>query len=202
MTRVKICGLTRAEDVELAVALGASAVGFVLEPSSPRFVGLADVSRLLELVPPYVSRVAVMGPFQAGGHLAPFDAVQAIGVRSSMLEPGQRAIAVFRPGSEDEPVDQSDVDAVLLDGHAPGSFGGTGTTVDLALARAAIAECVRPVVLAGGLTPDNVGRLIAELRPFAVDVSSGVESEPGKKDASAMRAFFDAVRDAAGTLGP
>ncbi len=202
MTRVKVCGLTRVEDVELAVSLGAVAVGFVLEPSSPRCVGLAEVGTLLESVPPYVSRVAVMGPFQSGGHLASFDAVQAIGVRSSMLDPSQRAIAVHRIGSDDDVPDQGDCDAILLDAHAAGQYGGTGVPIDLLAARRAMAESVRPVIVAGGLRAENVGKVIAELRPFAVDVSSGLESEPGVKDPDKVRAFFEAVREADGTLDP
>ena len=202
MTRVKVCGLTRVEDVELAVELGACAVGFVLEASSPRLVGLADASRLLEVVPPYVVRVAVMGPFELGQHLASFDAVQAIGARRSMLEPSQRAIAVQRLGSDDPAPDPDDIDALLIDSNVPGKFGGTGKQIDFPAAKGAMAESVRPVILAGGLNPDNVGRAIKELRPFAVDVSSGVESEPGAKDAGAMRAFFEAVWEADATLGP
>ena len=84
----------------------------------------------------------------------------------------------------------------------PGKFGGTGKQIDFPAAKGAMAESVRPVILAGGLNPDNVGRAIKELRPFAVDVSSGVESEPGAKDAGAMRAFFEAVWEADATLGP
>ncbi len=196
MTRVKICGLTRTEDVELAVELGASAVGFVLEPSSPRCVGLADVSRLLEAVPPYVMRTAVMGPFQPGPHLASFDAVQAIGVCRSDLEASQRAISVFRIGSTDAWPDQSEADAILIDSFEKGLYGGTGVAVSVVAAKSAIADAIRPVILAGGLSPGTVRDAIKELRPFAVDVSSGVESEPGVKDAGKMRAFFQAVRDA------
>jgi phosphoribosylanthranilate isomerase len=196
VTRIKICGLTRVEDVELAVELGAYAVGFVLEPSSPRYVGLADVSRLLDSVPPYVTRTAVMGLFQPGPHLASFDAVQAIGARKSELEASQRAIAVYRVGSQDQLPDQEDADAVLLDAYTDGQFGGTGRAVDLVGAKLAMADAIRPVVLAGGLTPETVSGAIKELQPFAVDVSSGVESAPGIKDEALMRAFFLAVKQA------
>ncbi len=195
MTRIKICGLTRVEDVELAVELGAHAVGFVLEPTSPRCVGLAEASALLESVPPYVVRTAVMGAFQPGPHLASFDAVQAIGARRSELEASQRAIAVIRVGSQDL-MDQSEVDAILLDAFVEGKLGGTGSPVNLPSAKALMADAVRPVILAGGLTPENVGNAIKELRPFAVDVSSGVESEPRVKDAVRLREFFQAVREA------
>lgn len=196
MTRVKICGLTRAEDVELAVELGAYAVGFVLEPSSPRCVGLADVADLIEAVPLYVARVAVMGPFQPGPHLASFDAVQALGVRRSDLEASQRAIAVYRVGGGDPFPDQDETDAVLLDAFKEGEYGGTGHKLDFSKAKRAMADAVRPVIVAGGLDHENVGNAIKELRPFAVDVSSGVEAEPGIKDPDRLRAFFEAVRTA------
>jgi phosphoribosylanthranilate isomerase len=200
VTRVKICGLTRVEDVELAVELGAYAVGLVLEPSSPRLVGLSSVSLLLDSVPPYVSRVAVMGPYQPGPHLASFDAVQAIGVRRSDLEASQRAIGVYRVGSSDGFPDQDELDAVLLDTHVEGSFGGTGRGLDLLAAKRALADAVRPVIVAGGLKPENVATVVKELRPYAVDVSSGVESEPGVKDRERMREFFAAVHEADGRL--
>lgn len=196
MTRIKICGLTRTEDIELAVELGASAVGFVLEPSSPRCVRLGDLSRLLESVPPFVARAAVMGPFVSGPHLATFDAVQAIGARRSELEASQRAIAVYRVGGGDAFPDQDDVDALLLDAHSKDGFGGTGVPLDFLAAQRAMADAVRPVIVAGGLTPETVGHVIAELRPYAVDVSSGVEAEPGVKDAGRLRAFFEAVHAA------
>jgi phosphoribosylanthranilate isomerase len=196
VTRVKICGLTRVEDIELAIALGAHAVGFVLEPSSPRFVGLGGVGTLLEAVPPFVTRAAVMGPFQPGPHLATFDAVQAIGVRRSDLEASQRAIGVYRVGSQDDFPDQDELDAVLLDAHTAGAYGGTGKRLDVLAAKRAMADAVRPVIVAGGLTPDTVAATIKELRPFAVDVSSGVESEPGVKDPEKLRDFFLAVHEA------
>jgi phosphoribosylanthranilate isomerase len=196
VTRIKICGLTRVEDIELAIALGAHAVGFVLEPSSPRFVGLGGVGKLLEAVPPFVTRAAVMGPFQPGPHLASFDAVQAIGVRRSDLEASQRAIGVYRVGSQDDFPDQDELDAVLLDAHAEGAYGGTGNRLDALAAKRAMADAVRPVIVAGGLTPDTVAATVKELRPFAVDVSSGVESEPGVKDPEKLRDFFLAVHEA------
>jgi phosphoribosylanthranilate isomerase len=188
--------------VETAVSLGAHAIGIVLEPGSPRCVGLPDVMRLLEAVPTYVSRVAVMGPFAPGPHLASFDAVQAVGVRRSALEPSQRAVGVFRLGGDEPMPDQGECDAVLIDAYSREAFGGTGTRIPFDQARAAMAEMVRPVIVAGGLTPEDVAETIKELRPFAVDVSSGVEREPGVKDSGKVRAFLEAVREADGTLGP
>ena len=196
MTRVKICGLTRVEDVELAVELGAAAVGFVLEPSSPRCIPLADVHDLLRSAPPYTYCVAVLGPFVQSRLLAPFDAVQAIGVTSADVEASQRAIHVCRIGSDDPLPEPASYDALLLDAFAPDAYGGTGVRIDLDVAKGVMAESVRPIILAGGLTPDNVREVILALRPYAVDVSSGVESSPGVKDPDTLRAFFEAVRQA------
>ena len=196
MTRVKICGLTRIGDVESAVELGASAVGFVLEHSSPRQTPFSDLARLIESVPPFVMSVAVIGRFEPSRVYNAFSAVQAIGVTLDRLEPSQIAISVYRPGSGDPLPAPEGCSAILLDAYSTEGFGGTGRRLDLQEARDAMAESTRPIIVAGGLRPENVGEVIRELRPFAVDVSSGVESRPGVKDLGAMRAFFEAVADA------
>ena len=196
MTRIKICGLTRVQDVEIAVELGAAAVGFVLEPASPRCIPLADVHDLLRATPPYTYCVGVLGPFSHSQLLAPFDAIQAIGVTNADVEASQRAIHVHRVGSEDPMPDPASFDALLLDAFSPEDYGGTGLRIDLDAAKAAIAESVRPVIVAGGLTPNNVGEAIRALRPYAVDVSSGVETKPGVKDPDKLKAFFEAVHEA------
>ena len=196
MTRIKICGLTRVEDVELAVELGAAAVGFVLEPSSPRCIPLAEVHDLLRSTPPYTYCVAVLGPFVQSRLFAPFDAVQAIGVTNADVEASQRAIHVHRIGSDDPLPEPASYDALLLDAFAPDAYGGTGVRIDLDAAKGVMAESVRPIILAGGMTPDNVGEVVRALRPYAVDVSSGVEASPGVKDPGKLRALFEAVREA------
>ena len=196
MTRIKICGLTMVKDVELAVELGAAAVGFVLEPSSPRCIPLADVHDLLRSTPPYTYCVAVLGPFAHSRLLAPFAAVQAIGVTNADLEASQRAIHVHRIGSDDPMPEPTSYDALLLDSFSSDAYGGTGVGIDLDAAKGVMAESVRPIILSGGMTPDNVGEAICALSPYAVDVSSGVESKPGVKDSGKLRAFFEAVREA------
>lgn len=196
MTRVKICGLTRVEDVELAVELGASAVGFVLEPTSLRQASLPEIGELLESVPPYVYSVAVLGKFVPSYTYNSFDAVQAIGVTNDQLEASQRAISVYRPGSEDAVPEKDSCSAVLLDAYSEDSYGGTGKRIDIEAARRFMAEAVRSVIIAGGLTPENVGEVVRELRPYAVDVSSGIEVRPGIKDHTKMREFFQAVAEA------
>lgn len=193
MTKIKICGLTRVEDVALAIELGAFAVGFVLEPSSPRKVIDEDLDDLLNVVPPDVASVGVMGRYEKRAVQDKFTAIQAIGVTKSLVLPNQKAIAVFRPGSGDSVPEDEECDVVLFDAYSTQGFGGTGQRLDLDIANEAMKGVGRPIVLAGGLNQDNVAEAIRAVRPFAVDVSSGVESRPGVKDAALMREFFAAV---------
>lgn len=197
MTRVKICGLARAQDAELAIELGAHALGFVFEPSSPRCVaGKTDLLRWAQALGPFAPpRVAVFGPL--GRRIPGFALSQAERFDDSVPD----RLLVVRPRPEvrleeellrvtnDSPV------AAVLDAYHPGMHGGTGTRVDLEWARSMrerLDLAGIPMVLAGGLTPDNVALAIREVRPYAVDVSSGIESAPGVKDPGRMRAFIQA----------
>ena len=196
MTAFKICGITREDDAELAVSLGASALGFVLWPGSPRHVPLARVRAIAATMPPFVTPVGVfVDP-------TPTDIADAAsaGIRLAQVHgmvPAVSALPVLRAvhlGDSEDGLD-ADVGAgepVLLDAHDPVLHGGTGRTVDLA--RAAAVAARRVVVLAGGLTPANVADAIRTVRPYAVDVASGVESAPGLKDHDKLRAFAKAVR--------
>ena len=196
MTAFKICGITREADAGLAVSLGASALGFVLWPGSPRHVPLARVRAIAATMPPFVTPVGVfVDPTPA--EIA--DAA-SVGIRLAQVHgkvPAVSALPVLRAvhlGNSEEGLD-ADVGAgepVLLDAHDPVLHGGTGRTVDLA--RAAAVAARRVVVLAGGLTPANVADAIRTVRPYAVDVASGVESAPGLKDHDKLRAFAKAVR--------
>jgi phosphoribosylanthranilate isomerase len=196
MTAFKICGITREADAGLAVSLGASALGFVLWPGSPRHVPLARVRMIAAAIPPFVTPVGVfVDPTSA--EIA--DAAAA-GIRLAQIHgklPAASPLPVLRAvhlGDNEDGLD-ADVGAlepVLLDAHDPVLHGGTGRTVDFA--RAAAVAARRVVVLAGGLTPANVGDAIKTVRPYAVDVASGVESAPGLKDHDKLRAFAKAVR--------
>lgn len=203
MTRVKICGITRDEDAALAIQLGAAALGFNFYAASPRYVEPAKARRIIRKLPPFVVPVGVfadeddesrivsaaveagvaavqfhgMMPSRNGNALAGFKIIRALAVRS---------------GFDPECIKSIIADAILLDGCHPVLKGGTGNTVDWKIARAA-AKQGKVIILAGGLTPDNVGEAVRAVRPFAVDVASGVESSPGFKDAGKMRAFFTAV---------
>ena len=186
MTWVKICGLTRPEDVEAALVAGADALGFVMEPTSPRFVGFA--TSLHRRVPEGAVAVAVFGDYTAEANLDGFGWAQCI-----TGEPPIPTIRTLRLG-EDWTMPPGD-GPVLLDAYDTDRFGGTGRQVDWEAAAKLVLATDRRVILAGGLTPKNVARAIAIVQPYGVDVSSGVEASPGVKDAGKVREFIAAVRD-------
>jgi phosphoribosylanthranilate isomerase len=200
VTRVKICGITAVDDALHAVSCGAHALGFVMEPTSPRCAGDAGaVERILAQVPPYVFTVAVFGPPPAVPLPVGIHAVQCAGTMALTPSPAIKVVYAIRVKSGLRSADEigpvpDEVDALLVDSYDPNAYGGTGRTADWGLA----AEVGRrhpgkPLVLAGGLNPDNVGAAIRQVRPFAVDVSSGVESEPGVKDPAKVKRFIEAV---------
>ena len=197
MTAIKICGITREADAALAVRLGANAIGFVLWPKSPRHAAMARVSMIIATLPPFVTPVGVFVD-PAGDDIA--RAAQA-GVRLAQIHgrvPVSSALPVLRAVHLGDNPDGLDVEVgpletVLLDAHDPVLHGGTGRTVDFA--RAASIAARRRIVLAGGLTPANVRDAIAAVKPYAVDVASGVEAEPGVKDPAKLRAFIEAVKE-------
>jgi phosphoribosylanthranilate isomerase len=191
--RVKICGLTRREDAELATELGADALGFIFEPSSPRFIAVPETLTWLNELGPYVTRVAVFGPLPEAFSCAGFQAVQAIGA-SALTDMAKQRIEVIRLTDHALPGIETACDAILLDAHQPGIYGGTGRRIDWPLAAEVVRASPTPVILAGGLTPDNVRDAIEQVRPYAVDVSSGVESSPGIKDHIKLRDFIEAVK--------
>lgn len=199
MTRVKICGLTRAQDAELAAGLGAHALGFVHEKSSPRFIDETD-HNWIERLPPFALKVAVFGRVDRPTVRGIFDLVQ--GVEWDVFpEPFPKRIHVIRlrPGQRAQDLVQQTINAsaILLDAFRDGAYGGTGHTVDWDVAAEIVQRAERPVILAGGLTPDNVGKAIERVRPYAVDVSSGIESgTAGMKDAIKLRDFLQAAQTA------
>jgi phosphoribosylanthranilate isomerase len=202
MTRVKVCGIRRPEDARLAVELGATAVGFIFWPSSPRFIDPDRARGIVTGLPPLVASVGVFVD-QPAAYVA--DVARALKLALVQLhgeEPVDdyvsrglrvvKAVAV-RPDRDAESTLArlpGEV-GVLLDAHDPVRRGGTGRTIDWQVA-SRLAR-TRPVILSGGLSADNVRDAIETVRPYAVDVSSGVESGPGVKDADKLRAFFDAV---------
>ena len=198
MTAIKICGLTRGEDAEVAVALGANALGFVLWPSSPRHTSAAAAAAIIRDLPPFVTPVGVFVNPSADDIAAAADA----GLRLAQVHgtvpagptrlPLLRAVRLSADGSDAIDPDGDD-HTVLLDAHDPVRHGGTGQTVDWTRARAVAAK--RRIVLAGGLTPANVRAAILAVRPYAVDVASGVEATPGVKDRELLRRFIAAAKE-------
>ncbi len=204
-TRVKICGITRLEDARLAVELGASALGFNFYPPSPRYVAPEAAKAIIRELPPFVTAVGVFAEETDGAHVASVArkaGVAAVQLHGPRFPNSNRALASYqliravavRSGSRFEHLRHSNANAYLLDAYHPKLLGGTGKKFDWKMAREA--KQYGPIILAGGLTPGNVAKAIREARPFAVDVASGVESAPGKKDPAKMRAFFAAVAKA------
>ncbi|HMD96997.1 MAG TPA: phosphoribosylanthranilate isomerase [Terriglobia bacterium] len=205
MTRVKICGISGLDDARLAVELGAAALGFNFYPPSPRYIVPAAAAALIRQLPPLVMAVGVFADETEAGHVATLahdarvDAVQLHGPRFPIISdalqdyPVIRAVTVRERRDLEELAGQA-ASGLLLDNFDPKLIGGTGRTIDWTLAREA--KRYGNVILAGGLTPANVAQAIREVRPYAVDVASGVESAPGKKDPEKLRAFFAAVEEA------
>lgn len=198
---VKICGITRVEDAEAAVAAGADAVGFVFWPGSPRCIDPYRARAIVRVLPPFIGAVGVFvnqTPEQvsAVARVAHLTAVQLHGD-----ETVTGADAIGRPVIKALPLaaasDRAQLDAwparmlIMLDVHDPVRRGGTGRTIDWTEAARVAAR--RRVVLAGGLTPDNVADAVARVRPFGIDVSSGVERRAGIKDPGRIQALFDAL---------
>lgn len=203
-TRVKICGISRDIDLQAAVEAGADAIGLVFFPPSPRNVGLEQAAALARACPPMVTRVGLFVDPEPALlaeilHHVDLDVLQFHGAETPerCAGAGRRWIKALRVREGvDLPAEcrrYAGAGALLLDTWAPDLPGGTGTR--FAWERV---PWVRetPVVLAGGLNPDNVGEAVRTVRPFAVDVSSGVESEPGIKDAARIHRFIDAVKQA------
>lgn len=203
MTRVKVCGVTRVEDATLAADLGASAIGFIFWPKSPRYVDPETARAIAAALPRTVVCVGVFvdQPIEDMQRIAsgvPLGALQLHGAESprvaaALLQPVIKALPVthgFAPESLD--VWPSEV-TVLLDAHDPVKRGGTGRTIDWRSAAAAAAR--RPIMLSGGLTPENVREAIETVRPYAIDVSSGVETSPGIKDPAKLHVLFETLHD-------
>lgn len=197
MPRVKICGITNVEDALQACACGADALGLVFYPKSPRCVSPEQARAIIQALPPLVTTVGLFvnedslrirqiaetcgleviqlhgdeGP--QGCDFAPLRSIKALRVKDAASLSGH---------------EQFQTSALLLDAWVAGAYGGTGESFNWELA-AGIAR-VRPVILAGGLTPDNVAAAVAAVQPYGVDVSSGVEAAPGRKDPAKVAAFI------------
>jgi phosphoribosylanthranilate isomerase len=203
MTRVKICGITNWADARLSVDAGASALGFNFFAASPRSMSPAAAWEIIRRLPPFVAAIGVFVNWKPEAVAALARALRLSGVQLHGSEPPGdvavlathglviKAVQVKR-GFQPESLKRfAAANAILLDGFRPGLHGGTGATVDWKLARRA--GRYANIILAGGLAPDNVADAIAAARPYAVDVASGVEATPGKKDPARVRSFMRAV---------
>ncbi len=204
MTRVKICGITNLRDALSAVELGADALGFVFA-ESPREISIKKAERIIERLPPLITTVGVFV-----NEMPKVVIETAIKCSLDVLQfhgeelPGYffnfflgKIIKAFRikdKSSLRRLPQYKMVDAYLLDAYLPGKRGGSGKTFNWDLALEA-KKYKQPIILSGGLTPQNVREAILKVKPYAVDVSSGVEKEPGKKDYRKMKKFIKAVLD-------
>jgi phosphoribosylanthranilate isomerase len=201
MSRVKICGVTRLEDAVLAAELGASAIGFVFWPHSLRCIDPFRARRIAAALPPFVTPVGVFVDqpieyVQAVANLVPLGAVQLHGDEplAHFAALRRRIIKALPVGPDFAPATVAALPpavTALLDARDPVARGGTGRAIDWELAAAAAR--LRPLILAGGLDAQNVAAAIGRVRPYGIDVSSGVEVEPGVKDAARLRALFAAL---------
>jgi phosphoribosylanthranilate isomerase len=207
MVRVKICGITNPEDAFLAADLGAHALGFNFYPKSPRSIKPDAARDIIKFLPPFVLSVGVFVDEEAGvvrelANTVGLDWIQLHGQESPeyCCALGRRIIKGFRIQDKSSldvlPSYRDAVQAFLLDTYRPGTLGGTGETFDWELARQA--REYGPVILAGGLTAANVGQAIKIAQPAGVDVASGVEAAPGKKDPGKLKNFIEIVKDLGG----
>lgn len=211
--KVKICGLTRSRDVRAAVACGADALGFVFAAGSKREIDPKKAQELVQWVPAFVARVGLFldqDAEQVGSILAqvPLSLLQFHGRETAAFcrqfgLPYIKAVSMNSGHAAAQAVEQAegefnDAAALLLDSHDPGGLGGTGRAFHWQrmgqTGAQAGARTGRPLILAGGLTPDNVRAAVRLVQPWAVDVSSGVEDAPGIKNTAAMRRFIEQAK--------
>lgn len=202
-TRVKFCGVTRAEDALAAARLGADAVGFVFAAGSPRFIAPAAAAMIRGRLPPLIHTVALFRNADpqfvqevlaaCEPHLLQFHGEETRAFCESFGRPYLRAVPMRTPQDLARwSAEFAGAAALLLDGHASGEAGGQGRAFDWS----ALPPWAKPIILAGGLTPDNVAGAVRQVRPYGVDVSSGIEAAPGIKDPERMQRFIEQVQEA------
>ena len=205
LTKVKICGITNREDAHAAAELGADALGFIFVPDTPRYVGPRIVEQIISELPPFI---ATVGVFADESPETVIETIQFCGLSAVQLHGSETPdycsiieqccnipiVKAFRVKNRHSlsSIPEYDVSAYLLDTYVKGRKGGTGETFNWDLAKEA-KEYGRTII-AGGLTPENVAQAVQHVRPYAVDVGSGVEASPGRKDHAKVRAFIENVR--------
>ena len=213
--RVKVCGTTRLVDAELACALGADALGFIFYRKSPRCIGTREAARIIELLPLFVDRVGVF----VNASLEDLEKAVHVGLSVIQLHgdesvqkcetirrrfPHCRIIKAFRVGKQSSMLEflpyNDCVDCFLLDTYVQGAKGGTGEVFDWSIIERL--QFRRPIILAGGLSPKNIQEAIEQVRPYGVDVNSGVEVEPGVKDHALLRRLMQLVAQSVASRNP
>lgn len=201
LTRVKICGITNLKDALMSVESGADALGFVFVPDTPRFVNPDQVAAIIDQLPPFITTVGVFASkdttkIRTVLDLCRLDAIQlhADVTPEFCHNLDSRIIKAVRVKDESSLsiLSDYDVNAFLLDTYVEGKMGGTGKVFDWNLALQA--KDYGRIIVAGGLNPDNVAHAVRRVKPYGVDVSSGVELVPGRKDPDKIRKFINAVK--------
>ncbi|PKN04495.1 MAG: phosphoribosylanthranilate isomerase [Deltaproteobacteria bacterium HGW-Deltaproteobacteria-9] len=202
MTQIKICGITNIEDALAAVAYGADALGFIFYPASPRYIKPDNVQKIIRLLPDQVVKVGVFVNEKAAEikkimEYCSLDIIQLQGDETPaycQIFPAQQLIKAVELKSEADLLraESYNVSAILVDSRHAGLYGGTGRKANWELARRL--KHKKPLILAGGLNQDNIGQAIKEVAPPALDICSGVELVPGKKDHAKLARIFDIVR--------
>jgi len=206
MTKVKICGITDLEDAQLAVRLGADMLGFNFYEKSARYIRPDEAARIVNALPKYVLKVGVfvnMEPYRVDEFvsLVGLDAVQIHGDEDEAFfdelrsETNAEIIKAYRIGNGDTAISVTDEGGYILLDSFSESYGGSGTTFDWSLA-VEMGNVRDRIILAGGLTPENVAEAVKRVKPFGVDVASGVESSAGKKDPAKLEKFIKAAKAA------
>lgn len=197
MVRVKICGITTVEDAAVAVEAGADALGFVFYDKSPRCVNPITAAQIIKTLPPFVQSVGLFVNEESGkinwtADFCGLDLLQLHGDETpeDCIELNRRVIKACRVQNRSsiETLARFSVAGYLLDAWSADAYGGTGQVFNWELAAAA--RQYGPIILAGGLAPENVAAAVSQVQPYAVDVSSGVESAPGRKDHDKVREFI------------
>ncbi|MEI7999254.1 MAG: phosphoribosylanthranilate isomerase [Candidatus Omnitrophota bacterium] len=204
MMRIKVCGITNEKDAIKAANLGAWALGFIFYKKSPRFISPFKAKKIIEQLPPFITPVGVFVNHNLG---AVRDIIGHCGLKAVQLHGDEdhhfchrlrryqvKVIKAFRVGDDFTPsvVEPFKVDAYLFDTYSPDAFGGTGKNFDWSLLKD-IKSANVPIILSGGLNSQNVIDPVNNLKPYAVDVNSGIEEAPGKKDHGKMKDFIDIV---------
>ncbi|MFH0754982.1 MAG: phosphoribosylanthranilate isomerase [Candidatus Omnitrophota bacterium] len=200
MVRVKICGITEKDDAFKAIKFGADALGFVFHKKSPRYVSPSRARNIISILPPFVTTVGIFANERLGAvnDIAMFTGLSAVQIHGDedhhychrLKRYHFKIIKAFRVDAtfNFDSIKRFDVDGILFDAYQENVFGGTGKTFNWQQLQ--LADIKRPFILSGGLNQENILDAVKMLNPYAVDVSSGIESEPGKKDHHKMQAFI------------